>query len=264
MIRKFICLFVLLLPSLASADRLILKDGREISGKVIYTSDQIIVISNPLADPVEQTILVSDVATIVHEPFRLPSPDERRKGFAMEARVTGNFFSSNDAQPLTLHSSPGLYIGGGARLTPLFELNGGLNWVPVVGSNGFEVDVTDKDNKIIQSRRYEQFALFRPQITGRIYPFYMKRSWPVEPYLFGGYCWSRLEPKDSGDALTGSGWLVGTGVLRRLTKHLYLDAQFQYDSMGYDEIQFSGQTSPLSPGVNEKEYTLSLGISYRI
>ena len=73
-----------------------------------------------------------------------------------------------------------------------------------------------------------------------------------------------VTPAGSGDKLTGSGWWVGTGFIRPITTHWYLDGRFAYESTTYDKIDFLGQNGTLQPAITQYAFSTGIGISYRL
>jgi hypothetical protein len=241
----------------AGADQVIMKDGTVYKGKIMIDTDKAILIGNPPYDPVSYLLESADIDKIIYEEYVPTSPAERKRGFGLDMHLTENLFSSSE---LTLHPATGLYMGGLFRVHPFFELEGGIHWIPAIGSNSEGLSITQND---VVVRQYRYFWEYSGQISGRFYPFFQKK-WRTEPYVSLGYGWSQLVPKGSGDRLSGEGWHVGFGAQRPLTRHLFLEVGFTYESIGFDTIHFLGDEGSITPDVREHRYALNAGVSYRL
>jgi opacity protein-like surface antigen len=240
----------------ALADKVITKDGKVYKGKIMIDSDKAVLIGNPPFDPNSYLIQAEDIDTIVYEEYKPNSPAERRRGLAVNLDVMGHAYSSSE---LSLQPAAGLALSGGFRFHPLFEIGAGLQWVPQVNASS---DLSISDGTA--TRAYESFWSYTMNVLGKIYPFYKKAKWKTEPYILTGYGWSRLIPKASGDSLEGAGWMLGAGAIRPITNNLFLDGHFAYHAMSYDKVNFLGQHAAISPEITEHQYTLAVGLSYRI
>jgi hypothetical protein len=254
---KFLA-FLLASALYAHADQVIMKDGTVYKGKIQVENGKAILIGNPPFDPTAYLLETKDIEKVIYEEYRLSPPAERRRGLQFESRINGNVFSSDE---LSLGTAPSLYVGAGFRIHPFVELDGGLDWTPGLhASTGLGVS----DNATPpHTRGYQDFHMLRGVFTTRLYPFFQKH-WSWEPYLLGGYSWGRLTPSGSGDTLTGSGWLAGAGAMVPLTRHIFLEGRFAYESLSFDSINFLGQDGTLRPAIGESDYTFSLGISWRL
>ena len=242
--------------SVSQADEVVMKDGTVYKGKIQIDTDKAILIGNPPYDPTSYLLETKDIYKIVYEEYKTPPPAERRRGFLMEGRLTGNFFSSSE---LSLSPAAGLYAGAGFRVHPLCEFDGGVEWTPSLNASDGGLSVSDGTT----NRRYEKFWAYNGTIGARLYPFF-KKTWKTEPYVTAGYLWSRMTPNGSGDHLKGEGWRAGVGVLRPLTTHLFLEARLAFESLSYDEITFLGQDGQIDPEIREHRYEMGLGLSYRL
>jgi hypothetical protein len=251
-------LFIVVSP--AFADKVITKDGKTYTGKILIDSDKAVLIGNPPFDPNSTLIQGEDIKTIIYEEYKPNAPAVRRRGITSDFRLSGNYFTSDE---LKLNPAAGLRLAGGFRFHPIIELEGGFDWLPsLTAKNGLAI-VADTGAGLV-SRRYESFGMYVFEIEAKLYPFGLKPSWKTEPYVHGGYGWSRLVPKASGDSLKGDGWLLGFGALRPLTKNLFLDVRFDYKSWSYDRVKFLGQEGAISPAIAEHQLGVSAGLSYRI
>jgi len=241
----------------AEADQVIMKDGTVYKGKIQIDTDKAILIGNPPFDPTSYLLKSEDIEKIIYEEYHLAPPAERKRGFTLEGRVSGNVFTSDH---LPQGPAASLYAGLGFRVHPLLELNGGVEWTPFAhATNTFAVS----DSNGHATRQYDDFWQYCPVFSARLYPFYTKK-WKTEPYLTTGYSWSHQIPKDSGDSLQGAGWLVGLGAIRPLTAHLFLESRFVYQKFSYDSIQFLGQKGTIQPVIDQRVYSFSIGVSYRL
>ena len=240
----------------AFADKVIMKDGAVYKGKIILDTDKGVLIGNPPFDPDQYLLKSEDIDTIVYEEYHLSPPAERRRGLAFETRLSGNIFSSNE---LSLSPAAGLYGGSGFRMHPLFEIDGGINWLPELSSsNG--LSITDTQT----TRSYQRFWEWSGSVVGRLYPLGQRRSLKLEPFLLGGYEWAHILPKDTGDSLKGAGWQIGAGLLYPLNRNFFLDGQFVYHNLTFDQVDFNGRSGSISPQIMEHQYSFSLGLSYRL
>ena len=238
------------------ADQVIMKDGTVFKGKILKENNKLILIGNPPFDPKEHLLRTEDVDKVIYEEYKLLPPDERRYGFMLETQLIGNVFSSDD---LSLHPGAELMIGGGMRVHPFFEIDGGLGWQPVASASDGGLSVSNTTT----TRNYTSFSWTDRFIMGRIYPVYWKTTWKTEPYLMGGYSFTHLSGKGTDDTLKGHGWLVGLGAMRQIKGHWYVDGRFLVRQLRFDTIDFLGQEGGLQPTIEETLYSLSLGASYR-
>jgi hypothetical protein len=239
------------------ADRVITKDGKVYSGKIMIESDKSVLIGNPPYDPNSTLIKSEDIETIVYEQYHPNAPAVRRRGFTLDFDFIGNAYSSKE---LSLRPSGTLGIGGGFRFHPLIEIGAALQWTPALTTSGDPLTITDGT----VTRGYSDFWMYTLNFVSKIYPFFKKTKWATEPYLLAGFGWDHLIPKQSGDSLSGSGWLVGFGAIRPVTEHLFLNGNFFYQSLGFDTVRFLGRDGAIDPQINEHQYSLTLGLSYRI
>ena len=251
---------VMLRPA-AHADKVIMKDGTVYTGKILVDTDKAVLIGNPPFDPNSYLLESKDIHTIVYEEYKPNDPAVRKRGFNLEWRLSGNVFASDH---LSLSAAPGLYGGGGFRVHPFFELEGGVEWFPTISAKGDGLPVVDDPTLAPGStlRTYKKFWAYQATASGRFYPFY-KQKWQAEPYLTIGYSWAKLLPKASGDSLKGDGWHAGIGAIYPVTKHIFLDARFLYQALAFDQISFVGREGSLNPEIDENRFALSAGLSYR-
>lgn len=247
--------FSLFLPGTVLADKVIMKDGTVYKGKILMDSDKAVLIGNPPFDPNSYLLEAEDIATISYEEYHRPPPAESRRGFLMETRLGGNVFSGGE---MSLGPAASLYTGAGFRIHPLFELDGGIEWLPHLNS-GSSLVVTDANT----FRQYEKFYMYSAIVSGRFYPLFKKMSLPAEPFVITGYRWSRLRPNGSGDRLNGSGWHLGFGAIRPIARNLFLEGQFQYQRITFDSVEFLGQEGNIRPEITKNVFHFSTGMSYR-
>jgi hypothetical protein len=241
----------------ARADQVIMKDGTVYKGKIQIDTDKAILIGNPPFDPTSYLLKSEDIEKIIYEEYHLAPPAERKRGLTLEGRIIGNVFASDQ---LPQGPAASLYAGAGFRVHPLLELNGGIEWMPYARATN---TLSVSDFKGNATRQYNDFWQYSPVFSARVYPFFQKK-WKTEPYLTAGYGWSRQIPKDSGDSIKGSGWHVGFGAIHSLTTHLFLESRFVYQKFSYDTIQFLGQEGSIQPVIDQRVYSFSLGVSYRL
>jgi hypothetical protein len=248
------------LASSAWADKVIMKDGTVYTGKIMIDSDKAVLIGNPPFDPNSYLLESKDIATISYEEYKPNAPAERKRGFNLEARLSGNAFTSDE---LSLSPGAGIYGGAGFRVHPFFELEGGLEWFPALSAKD-ALSVSDDPNLAPGStlRRYERFWAYQASAGGRFYPFFQKK-WKAEPYFTLGYSWTRLLAKGSEDYLKGAGWHAGFGAIYPLSTHLFLEGRFIYQSVTFDTIEFIGREGSVRPEINEQRFALATGLSYR-
>jgi hypothetical protein len=253
-LRVFIPALTLLLAARVFADKIIMKDGKIYQGHIMGETQHSVLISNPPIDPKPRFIDIKDVLTIVREsrPAEKPSAEEGRFASASFG-ITGQAYSSDT---LSFSPAPGFYIGGGFRVHPSLELGGEFDYVPSL--SGVDLTVTDGTN----TRDYESFYAYHGGFSAKVFPFFRRRDWRMEPYLTTGYHWNRLIPKGSGDELKGTSFFGGAGVMIPWWKPMYWDLRFVYEHTNYDSIKFLTGEGDLS-GVSHDSYTLSTGLSYR-
>jgi hypothetical protein len=241
------------------ADQVIMKDGTVYKGKIQIDNGKAILIGNPPFDPTAYVLENKDIEKVIYEEYHMNPPAERRRGLLIETRLDGVISSSDE---LPLGAAPALYLGAGFRVHPLLEFDGGFSWAPSLSAK-FPLQISDTATPP-NVRRYEDFHMLRGVFAGRIYPFY-KKPWKWEPYVTAGYSWGHLTPSGAGDdTLSGGGWLAGFGAHYPLSTHFFVDGRFAYESLNIDKINFLGHDGTLNPSVDQKNYVLSLGLSWRL
>lgn len=232
-----------------------MKDGTVYKGKIQVDTEKSILIGNPPYDPQAYLLATKDIEKIIYEEHQQLPPAERKRGWVGDVQLSGRMFQSKEVEPSV---SPGLYGGLGFRVHPLMELSGGMEWLPALHA-GTPLSVSDGTTL----RQYDTFWMYSGLVAGRVYPFYEKK-WKTEPYVMGGYRWSHLIPKGSGDSLTGGGWLVGAGALYPLSTHWFMDGRLLYGKSSFGDIVFLGQNGSLNPKIRQTSFQAALGISYRL
>jgi len=235
----------------ALADQVILKDGKILEGRVMGEGTQSILLSQPGQPP--KFIPLNDVMTIVREKNpEVPNPD-RDRFIVVESMLGSHIFQSDE---IDLTAAPGLNFTGGFRLHPLFQIEGGLEWTPVLTG---EMAVTDGTT----ARRYERFYAWGGGFGAKIFPL-AKRSRSVwEPSILGGWRWQRLVPKGSGDALKGTSWNVGLGLAKSLSKRLSWENRVMYQHTTFKKINYLQREGTLRPSIDIDTWTLQTGLSFK-
>jgi hypothetical protein len=230
--------------------KVIMKDGKIYEGKIIAEPDGDVLIRTRPVEPRATLLPASEILTVVRDPVSHPPVDPQRYWEA-ELLASGNVFSSRD---ISMDPTAGLWLGGGMRLFPVIQLDAGLDWKPAInGSVAISNGTTQRD--------YEHFTSITGGFSGRIFPFY-QRHWKIEPYLLGGYEWSRLTPKGSGDSLSGEGPKLGFGISWPLRRSWFLESRFIYRRIRYDRLDFLGLKSDVSPVVMNDNYSFGAGVAY--
>lgn len=232
-----------------------MKDGTVYKGKITVDTDKALIISNPPYDPESYMLETKDIEKIVYEEYKLLPPTQRKRGLATEISLKGQSISSHQ---IATGMTPGLYGGLSFRVHPVLELGGGLEWLPALSAKD-PLPVSDGTT----TRIYEKYWMYSGVVMARVYPFF-KKGWKTEPYLLGGYRFSKLLPKASGDSLTGSGWLTGAGAIHPLAEHWFLDGRLAYGQSSFGDISYLGQEGSLRPEIRQKSFEISLGLSFRL
>jgi hypothetical protein len=231
--------------------KVIMKDGKIYEGKIIDDSDGDVLIKTPLKT---RPILLpsEEVLSVTKDPEEKPVQDPQRYA-SLESLLFGNVSVSKNIQ---LSPSPGLWVGGGLRLHPLIEIGAGIDWRPMLSG---ELAMSDGTT----TRRYERFSSWSGGFGAKLYPFYRwyKRT---EPFVFGGFEWSRLTPRGSGDALKGDGFKVGLGASYLIKPQLALESRLYYRKIDYDRVFFLQREGTISPAVQAGSIGFGIGLSYRI
>jgi len=167
----FIALAMLPFLSAAAcwADKVITKDGKVYTGKILIDSDKAVLIGNPPFDPNSTLIKSEDIQTIVYEQYRPNSPAERRRGINLDFQLSGNAYSSSE---LALHPAVGLLAGAGFRFHPLIEIGGAMQWVPGLSASGSGLSLTGGTGSSVITRGYQHFWQYTLDFTSKIYPFF--------------------------------------------------------------------------------------------
>ncbi|HVO32691.1 MAG TPA: hypothetical protein VMU17_02175 [Elusimicrobiota bacterium] len=237
----------------ASADKIIMKDGKIYDGHIMgETNFSVLLSSNPI-DPTPRFVPLNTIRTIVRE-SRPPEPpsDEDYRFPTAELMVTGRLYA---ADRLSLNDSAGLHAAGGFRLFRFLEVDAELDWVPNTGGQLAVTDGTD-------TRRYEDFYTYSGGFSVRLYPFFRQTRWPVHPYGLVGYHWDRLAPKSSGDWLSGYTILGGAGISYPVTERLSWETRMLYRRTLYDHIQFLSREGDLDQAIHLPDYEFSTGMAY--
>lgn len=260
LIGGFLVALLLGMTAFCWADKVITKDGKTYSGKILIDGDKAVLIGNPPFDPNSTLIKSEDIEKIIYEEYKPNSPGERKRGLAFGTRLTGNAYSSSD---LSLNAAGGIDLEAGMRFHPAIEVGGGVQWIPATAISGGDFTVVASTVPGAPRRGYHSFGEYSLGFSGKIYPFFQKK-WKTEPYLLVGYGWNRLKAKGSGDSFKGDGWTLGAGALQPLSKNLFLEGQFRYRKLSYDTINFLGHEARITPEIDQSQFSLSLGLSYRI
>lgn len=212
-----------------------------------------ILISNAPMDPKPHFLKKSDVLTIVRDQ---PEPTifiDRTRYVSLESLISVDHFSTDR---LKLNTTGGLHLGGGFRFHPSTELNATLDWTPAL--SGF-LAVSDG----IHQRSYQRFYSYAGGFRLKVFPFYRFKEWKWEPYVIGGYQWTRLLAKSSDDYLKGHTYLGGFGAEKALSSHWAFNIRFLYAHTTYDQIQFLLREGSLNDSIGMSHYSLQTGLSYR-
>lgn len=229
-----------------------MKDGKVYQGRIMGETFRSILITSP-AEPRPQFLRKRDVLTIVRDQPEEKVFVDRGRYVSLRLGLSGNFYSSDR---LELDPAPGLTVGGGFRFHPAAEIEGGLDWVPALSGI-----LAISDGTV--TRQYEKFRAFGGFFGLRLFPFYRFQSWPVEPYLLGGYQWTRLNPKATDDGLKGKAFLIGSGFEKRFAEHWAWDVRFHYERLSYDRVDFLLREGSLTDDIRLNRYRLVTGLSYR-
>jgi hypothetical protein len=249
--KKILIAAVWLLPVIAHPAQVMMKDGKVYQGKIIAETDgDILIKTSPVSR--SKLLLSQDILSVVRDPAVEAAPDPQRYA-SLEMLLAGHLYSTRG---ISLNSAPGLRLGGGLRFHPLVELGAGLEWTPQLSG---ELAVTDGATL----RRYESFYSYAGGFTAKLYPLYKRAAWKAEPFLLVGYDWLRFVPKDSGDALKGTGLSAGVGTAWPLGKRLFWDTRFLYQRVRYKRIFFLLREGTIDPPVRSDSFVLSTGLSLR-
>lgn len=241
-----------ILPGTLFADKIILKNGKVIEGRVMgETHWRILISASPDNRP--RFYEKSEVLTIVRDQPDPPVIVDRWRYVTVGGSLGGNVFSSDRLQ---ISPGPDLALRGGFRFHPLAEIDGALEWYPALSGTLAVSDGT-------HLREYERFGAYSGGFDLRVFPFYRKTEWGLEPYLVGGYRWVHLMPKNTEDSLKGQAYRFGFGAERLIALHWALDFRFTYERQTYDEIQFMSQEGTLTSPIRLNHYGFSAGLSYR-
>jgi hypothetical protein len=252
-LHVLLSLGLLSLPSIVRADKVIMKDGKIYEGRIMGETSRSILITNK-RDSQPRFLMLSDVMTIVREKNpEVPNPD-RDRYIHVEGMLTGNFYSSDE---MSLSPAPGLAMTGGFRMHPLFQVEAGMDWNPGISGTLLVSDGTTQ-------RQYNSFYRYSGGFGLRLFPLYSLKSIPFESYVLGGYRWTRLVAKDSGDFLKGHAWQVGAGISKPLRKSLYWESRVLYERSTYDSIEYLGREGGLSPDIGVTSWSLQTGLSWRL
>ena len=245
-------LFIFLLAASASADKIIMKDGKIYEGHIMGEGAKSVLIRiNQQAKP--QFIALRDVQTIIRESHPAdPIPDEAGRFATVEVMLLGTAFGHD-----TFHikAAPGINVAGGFRIHPALELGGGINVWPALSG---EVTLTDGTTV----RGYEKFNAWSGGFHAKVFPFYRRREARAEPYVMSGYHWCQLTPAGSGDYFTGRAWFTGVGVSWRWFNPVFVEGRFLYQKTSFDSVKFQSGQGSVS-GVGQEAYQMGLGLSYR-
>jgi hypothetical protein len=252
MLRRWV--FIFSVPVLICANtfaaKVIMKDGKIYQGRIVAETDgDVLIRTSPVSR--SKLLLSEDILTVVRDPIIHKNDPQRYS--SVDVGLLGNIYSTRGIE---LNPSASLRLGGGLRFHPLMEIAAGLEWSPHITG---ELGVTDGTI----TRIYEKFYSYSGGLSTKWYPFFKKVDWRVEPFLILGYEWRRFVPKDSGDALKGSGINTGLGAYWQLNKRLFLETRFLYQRMRYGNIFFQLREGTLDPAIRADNFTLSTHLSLR-
>lgn len=239
---------------LAHADKVIMKDGKIYVGRVLGESENSVLISNPPRDPKPRVLPLQDVLTVVRETHPEEKMEQDESRFASVA--IGTTLSAFSSHEFEFYPAAGLSLGGAFRVFPAMEVGGELGFTPEL-SHG-RLTITDG----MTTRGYDRFYAWEGGFLVKLFPFYRRLNWRMEPYIASGFHWVRLVPKASGDALKGNAFQAGGGVLIPWWKPLYWDFRALYQRTNFNSVQFGGGNGDLD-GVVLNVFQLHAGLSWR-
>ncbi len=246
-------IMAIFLISSAFADKIIMKNGKIYQGHIMGEANETILISNPPYDPHPKFVPKKEILTIVRESRQETPTFDSSRYPEVELLLGGGGASSKSLQ---LDPSASVQLGGGIRILRWLSLGVMVDFTPILGGR---LALTDG----INSRQYESFLSYGGGFNARVFPLCRVRGFPIEPYFFTGYEWTRLIPKESGDFLKGQRYQGGLGFERRISRSLYADVRFVYTHTSYDKIQFLLREGSLNSDIVTHAYALQLGLSYR-
>jgi len=253
MTRRAGLMLLLFIHLPALADKVIMKDGKIVEGRIMGETNRSLLIRTNSIDAKPVFLNLRDVQTVVRESQPPEAPSEEAGRFAaVELSVMGTGFTSN---VFDFDAGAGLNAAGNFRLHPLVEVGAGVTlWPDLAGA----VAVTDGTS----ARGYRHFMAWSGGFHTRLFPLYRVWDSRFEPYLMGGYHWNRLNAKGSGDHFNGHSWMIGPGLSWQWTRALCWDTRILYQDVDYDEVKFQTGTGSVS-GVGYGSWTFSTGLSWR-
>lgn len=235
------------------ADKVIMKDGKIYEGIILGESDGVVVMRVLPFSSTPRFLDRREVLAVIRDDRPTSPPEDPRRYALVDALLSGVFSTASD---LSLQPRPGLQLGGGFRIFPLMEIDGGVDWIPAIRG-----DLAISDGQT--TRGYEDFYSYSGGFALRIFPFFRK-NWKTEPSLLVGYQWRWLVPNASGDKLKGSGPQAGLGIQRPLTNHWIVEASFLYQQSSFRNVDFLGREGSFTSAILDQALVLSTGVSYRL
>jgi hypothetical protein len=230
--------------------KVIMKDGKIYEGRIIDDSDGDILIKTKTHWR-PKLLPGNDILSVTRDAPEVVVRDPQRYTI-FESLIAGHVSMS---EGIEMDPSASLRLGGGMRPHPVVEVGAGLEWKP---SFGGELSMSDGTT----TRNYESFKSWNGGFSAKIYPFYQWK-WAIEPFLVGGYEWSRLMPAGTDEALKGGGYKVGLGTSWPIKGNWYLEGQLVFRDIEYRRVFFLDREGTLNPSVHARTLAFATGVSYR-
>ncbi len=245
---------LLLLTPCLFADKVIMKDGKIYEGRVIGESDDSVLITDSARTLKPRFLPLKEVMSIVKDQREEEKMNEDHSRFA--SAQLGTHLTAYSSHEFSFRPTAGIAAAGAFRVFPPLEIAAELMYTPEL-THG-ELAITDGTT----TRGYDSFYAWEGGFMARVFPFFKKLNWRMEPYLTTGYRWIRLTPKASGDSLTGGSIVGGAGVLIPWKKPLYWDVRFLYAHTDFQTVHFLTNKGRLS-GVTMNTYGVTAALSWR-
>jgi len=245
---------LLIAQSTLYADRIVLKSGLFYDGSVIEETQDTILFRRTVPSYKILRIPRAEVFSVAKDTQTAHSESLTTVYVSAETLMLGNVTTSSD---FSTDPAATLKFNVGFRFHPMIQIDGGLLYTPSQSGNLHVFNATTGD-----IRGYEHFDTLGGGFGGRFFPFALSTG-KIEPYLLGGYQWTRMTPKGTEDRIKGHSIYIGTGASYPIYQHFFLEGQVLWQKSSFHHMNIQGQETDFRSTPTIESVLFGLGISYR-